>query len=449
MSGYHRNYDHADLPTGGGVASPGGLDPAQESLSQALRAGFNVLRVIIIVLLVAYFLSGWFQVNPGEQGIIVRFGKLRINQDETSPLAGTPVFGEGWHASLPDPFDEKIRLSGQNFKSRIYAFCFPLEQKELAKELSDINLGEVVPQREKLKPGTDGAMLSGDRNLSHGLFAIEYRIEDAARFVQNVGEDRQQFEALLRRLAENAIVRTVAGMPVERVIRTQTDEVAGDFTVGVKRRLNGELAWLETGVSVINVEAKTVEPGRVREAFLNVTKAKSERKEKESKAEQEANRILGRTAGPREKYEALLAAIETYGAAQAIGATEERLAELRQGIDQRLEQAEGGVATRLRQAQARANEIRERVQQEYKLFADYRDNYLKYPEPTLRRRWVQMRRTILTSDENEIFFVPPAGEIEIIVNRDPLRLIEADLRRFKERYETGTERGGSRPRVRP
>ncbi|MFQ5805611.1 MAG: SPFH domain-containing protein [Phycisphaerae bacterium] len=436
MARHHRTHDHADLPAGGEAASPIAADPAQESLSQALRAGFNVLRVIMVVLLVAYFLSGWFQVNPGEQGVIVRFGKLRINDDESSPLAGTPVFGEGWHASLPDPFDEKIRLSGQTFKSRIYAFCFPLEEKDLAKELSDINLGEVVPQRQKLKPGVDGTMLSGDRNLSHGLFAIEYRIEDAARFVQNVGERRAQFEALLRRLAENAIVRTVAGIPVERVIRTQTDEVTGDFTRSVKRRLSAELERLETGVSLVNVEAKTVEPGRVREAFLDVTKAKSERKQKESQAEQEANRILSKTAGPRQKYGALLAAIEAYGAAQATDAPEERLEELRRDIDEQLEQAEGEVATRLRQAQARANQIRERVRQEYKLFVDYRDMYRKHPELTLARRWVQMRRTILTSEDNEIFFVPKAGEIEIIINRDPLKLIEADVKRFRERYKT-------------
>ena len=63
--------------------------------------------------------------------------------------------------------------------------------------------------------------------------------------------------------------------------------------------------------------------------------------------------------------------------------------------------------------------------------------HLKYPELTLTRRWVQMRRVILTSEENEIFFVPEAGEIEIIVNRDMQRLIEADVKRYRERYETG------------
>ena len=450
MSGFHRFHDPEELPAGAGrePPPPAPLDPAQESLSQALRAGFNVLRVIIVVLLVAYFLSGWFQVNPGEQGVIVRLGKLRINRDEGSEYVGTPIFGEGWHASLPDPFDEKIRISGQNYKEKIYTFCFPLEPEQKRLELGDINLGEIVPQRDKLKPGVDGAMLTGDRNLSHGLWAVEYRIDDAAQFVQNVGDTRERFERLLQRLAENSIVRTVAGMPVERVVRTQTDEAVGDFTLEVKRRLSEALAELETGVVVVNVEAKTIEPGRVRDAFLAVTKAKSGRKEKEDEAEQEANRILSKTAGPQAKYQALQQAIEKYGAAQTVRADDTELAALRQDIDHQLDGAEGEVAVRLRQAQSRANAARELAQQEYNLFADYRDTFRKYPELTLVRLWVQMRDPILSSPDNEIFFVPQAGEIEIITNRDLQRQVEKDVERYKSRYEpksaspaTGRNRG--------
>lgn len=439
MLRHHRTYDHAEPATGGEPAPPEPVGPAQESLSQALRAGFNVLRVIMVVLLAAYFLSGWFQVNPGEQGVIARFGELRLNQDEGSAFANTPVFGEGWHLSLPDPFDEKIRLSGQNFKTRIYTFLSPLDEKDRRKGLSDIDLSEIVLGREKLSPGVDGAMLTGDRNLSHGLWAVEYRIEDAARFVQNVGETPEAFEKLLHRLTENAIVRTVAGMPVERVIRTRTDEVRGDFTREVERRLGEELARLETGVSVVKVEAQTIVPGRVRQAFLAVSDAKSERKRKEDEAAREANRILSKTAGRQEKYQALLKAIEAYGAAQATGGDEGRLEELRQEIDRQLEQAEGEVAVRLRQAQSRANEIRQRVQQEYELFVDYRDSYQKYPELTLVRLWVRMRDVILSSDENEVFFVPGAGEIEILTNIDPRKLIEADLKRYRERYQPDRE----------
>jgi len=398
-------------------------------LSQALRAGFNVLRIIIVVLLGAYFLSGIFQVNPGEQGLVVRFGRLRTN-----PKDGSHIFREGWHLALPDPFDEKIRISGQNYKPRLTTFCFPLDEEDLKKEFGDINLGE-APQKPRLKPGVDGAMLTGDHSLAHGLFAIEYRIDDAALFVQNVGETPEAFNKLLRRLAENTIVRTVAGLPVERVIRTQTEHAEADFTLAVRRRLSAELERLQTGVTVLNVEAKTIEPGRVRDAFVDVIKAKSERQEKESEARREANRILSKAAGPQERYRALLEAIEAYGAAQAVGADAERLAELRRQIDQQLERAEGEVAARLRQAQSRANQIRERLQQEYQLFVDYREMYRRYPELTVTRLWVRMRDAILSSEDNEIFFVPEAGEIEIITNRNEEARLQREVERYKQRHQ--------------
>jgi len=251
--------------------------------------------------------------------------------------------------------------------------------------------------------------------------------------VQNVGEGPAGFEKLLRRLSENAIVRTVAGLSVERVTRIQTEGATRDFTELVKERLVQELEHLNTGVTVVNVEAKTIQPGRVRDAFLKVSDAKSERKEKETQARQEAHRILSKTAGPRSKYEQLLEAINTYGAAQNPEADDRRLEELRQEIDRQLDQAEGEVAVRLRQAQSRANEIRERVQQEYKLFVDYRDMYEQYPELTLVRLWVRMRDAILSSTDNEVFFVPEAGEIEIITNRDVQRQIEAEVQRYRGR----------------
>lgn len=428
-----RLYHHDEAPPGGPPFAGG--DPAQESLSQALRAGFNVLRVIIFMLLALYCVSGVFQVNPGQQGLIARFGRLLLNESPDSDYLGRPIFSEGWHFALPDPFDQKIRISGEIYKTRILSFCFPLDSRQLSQELNQLNLGEIVPFLDSLKPGVHGAMLSGDRNLSYGLYAIEYKIDDAAAFVQNIGESPLVFEPILRRLAENVIVRTVAGIPVERIIRTQTDELEGDFTRTIKRRLKEDLDKLNAGVSVVNVEAKTIEPGKVRAAFLEVVKAKSDLQRDKDEARQEANRLLSEAAGPG--YERLLAAIDQYGAAQTTLADAARLHELRQNVDAELARAEGRVASRLRQAGSRANEIREGVRREYEMFTNYRDLYRRYPELTAVRLWVRMREAILSSADNEIFFVPDAGEIEIITNRDIQRQIDADIRRYQERFRAG------------
>ncbi|MEP0846467.1 MAG: hypothetical protein HRF50_06545 [Phycisphaerae bacterium] len=407
-------------------------DPAQESLSQALRFGFRILGLIMVLLLVAYVASGLFRVNPGEQGLIVRFGRLVQNLGGEPPYGGTYVFGPGWHRSWPEPIDEHIPLSGEAFKLEIASFLFPRPEDQLAKPLP-----EIVPAVSELTPGVHNAMLSGDRNLSHGLWRVEYRIEDAEKFVRNVGERVSRFEPLLRAASENAIVHVVAGLPVERIIFRNAEEGVVDFVSDVQRRVNEELERLATGVVVSKITAETVEPGVVRQAFLNVTRAQNERESSINAARQQALTILNEAAGAG--HEALLREIEAYGAAQATreAAAADALAERRARIDDLLLSAEGGVAKRLREAQSRASEIRERVRLEFEEFVYYRSTFRQYPQLTAVRLWVQMREAVLGSKQNEVFFVPAdAQEIEILTNRDPQRLIDADIERYQKRFET-------------
>lgn len=389
-------------------------DPAQESLNQALRSGFNVLRVILVLLVVAYFASGVFQVQPGQQGLIARFGKLRTHADPSS--GDSPVFGQGWHLALPDPFDEKVLIKGQSMALGISTFMFEPFEKERDKKPEEMS----VPERDQLRPGTDGAMLTGDRNLAHGYWTVRYRIERADQFVSNIGENESDLAGLLRRLTEDSIIRTVASRTVEQVTREDRQVVID----AVKSRLQARLNGLETGVLVETIEVYAVEPGRVRPSFLSVTLAQNDRERLRKDAENDQLQRLNQATGTG--YAELLKAIDAYGAAQVRGEPDAQTAELRAAIDAQLDKAQGAVAVRLQEAQSRANEQRESVRREFERFRRYLDAYRRDPQVTAVRLWGDMRTAVLSAALNEIFFVPKAGVIEIQTNRDPLKLIEAD-----------------------
>lgn len=420
--------EHTHAPTGPvnpRAASSVGADAARESLVRALQASFNILRVLMIVLVILYLLSGVFRVEPGYQGLVARFGQLRMNRTDKGE---SPVFTPRWYWALPDPFDRKYKITSQVQELPVTTFLFNAKDAATTKDLS-----KIVAQSFDLTPGVDGAMLTGDRNLSHGRWEVQYQIENAALFVQNVGSSPRDLEPLLQRLTETAVVREVAGRTVEQVTRTALEAVR----TSVQGRLQAALDELHTGVRVVQVLAYTIEPGAVRQAFLDVSNAEAERLSAKEKADEEAAEILGRAAGSY--HPDLLALIGKYGDAQLRDADAEELSRWRAEIDAMLDKAKrdgaGQVAVRLSDAEARADEINSRLRSEFEEFTKWREQRQIQPRITELKLWVDMRRQILGNKLNEIFFVPDSKEIEIHVKSDPQRRLELEeeqaLKRFK------------------
>ena len=137
--------DHGPAPRGAGAPPPRPVDPAQEALVGALRASFNVLRVLMIVLVVLYGVSGVFRVDSGWQGLVARFGALR------EAPAGGQVYPPGWYLALPDPLDKKYVLTGQVLTHPVTTFMFAHPEAAISKTVSleSIKAAANLPARPK------------------------------------------------------------------------------------------------------------------------------------------------------------------------------------------------------------------------------------------------------------------------------------------------------------
>ncbi|MBN2446582.1 MAG: hypothetical protein JXO22_07650, partial [Phycisphaerae bacterium] len=302
--------------------------------------------------------------------------------------------------------------------------CFSRIEGEQNKPLS-----EVVVSGRSLTPGVDGAMLTGDKNLSHGIWVFQYQVTNAQALVETVGDAAEDVAPVLQRIAEGAILRTVASRTVEEVLLEGQSQVAEE----VRARVQHELNDLGVGVEVVKVAPELIEPRPVRDAFLQVTRAQNEKQSRINEANAKAAEILTKVSG--DNYNALLALINEFGAAQALDAPPEEMAALQAKIDEELGRAGGQVAVALREARSRANAVREQIGREYEEFTYYLEQYRDNPQVTTIRLWVAMLRDVLGSKENELFFVPEGDEIEVIVNRDPQRAIEAEQERYKRQME--------------
>ena len=83
-------------------AGPPGLDAAHQSLADALRVSFWVLKFAMLLLVVVYLFSGVFNVREQEIAIRLRFGQIVGAPGQQVLEPGGPYF------SWPFPFEQIV-----------------------------------------------------------------------------------------------------------------------------------------------------------------------------------------------------------------------------------------------------------------------------------------------------------------------------------------------------
>ena len=72
------------------------LDPANQSLRDALRLSFRVLQLVMVVLVVVFLFSGLKTIEPGQIGLRLQLGQLEEEALEPGAL-GPAIPGGGCH----------------------------------------------------------------------------------------------------------------------------------------------------------------------------------------------------------------------------------------------------------------------------------------------------------------------------------------------------------------
>ena len=78
-------------------------DAGSQALAEALHSSFAIVKVVMVLMVLAFFSSGFFTIGPQEKAVILRFGRL-VGEDEKVLL------NSGWHWSYPYPIDEVVKI---------------------------------------------------------------------------------------------------------------------------------------------------------------------------------------------------------------------------------------------------------------------------------------------------------------------------------------------------
>jgi HflK protein len=205
-----------------------------------------------------WLLSGAYILQPGEIGIIERFGRKVL-----------PYTEPGFHYALPFPIDRLHRLAKLRIRTIEIGFrTLPAAGEMVEPPAYEWNVQHRGGRFER--QADESLMLTGDQNMIEMTAVVHYDLERPDDFVF------QQFDVAttLQVAAESVIQRLVNSAPLDDLITTQRrrlEEQAANL-------LNDRLNKYQTGVRVLQVRFQDIHPSvEVVDAFREVAGALEEK----------------------------------------------------------------------------------------------------------------------------------------------------------------------------
>jgi membrane protease subunit HflK len=207
------------------------------------RSGVPML-IIFSIIIALWLLSGWYQVQPGNKGVVQRFGKH----------VQTASAGWGWR--IPWPIETVTKVDVAGVKSTEYK----------------------------------SSVLTAEPNMVELQVAVQYRIKNAEDNLFKVRDPA----ATLSEVSESAIREVVGRNDQQAILEAGRIKIAEDTRVIMQRTLDQYGAGIEVrSVNITDVQV----PEAVQQAQRDSVKAKADRERLIKEAQAYANGILPKAQG--------------------------------------------------------------------------------------------------------------------------------------------------------
>jgi membrane protease subunit HflK len=228
----------------------------------------RMLIILPLVLLGVWLASGFYRVQPDEQGVVLRFGAW----------ANTTQPGLNWH--IPSPIESVLTPKVTRVNRVELGFRSTAEVGRTGSAARD------VPN--------ESLMLTGDENIVDINFVMLWQIKDAGQFLFNIRDP----ESTVKAVAESVMREIIGKTPIAEA----TTEARGAIEVGAREQVQGILDEYGAGILVNQVQLQKVDPpGEVIDAFRDVQRAQADRERLQNEADAFANDILPRARGEAER----------------------------------------------------------------------------------------------------------------------------------------------------
>ena len=233
---------------GGGSSGEGGGDNPRR-----YSGGIGLLLGLLLLLWVA---SGFYIVNEGQRGIVLRFGKY---------VESTQA-GLRWHLPYPVEVVEAVNVSG----------------------VRTVEIGYRNNVRSKVLK--ESLMLTDDENIIDIQFAVQYILKNPEEFLFN---NREPENAVLQ-AAETAIREIIGKSKMDFVLYEGREQVAAKAT----ELMQGILDRYKIGIAISKVTMQNAQPPeQVQAAFDDAVKAGQDRERQKNEGQAYANDVIPKAKG--------------------------------------------------------------------------------------------------------------------------------------------------------
>ncbi|MFQ3169298.1 MAG: membrane protease subunit HflK [Limisphaerales bacterium] len=248
------------------------LDDARtRALTEALQSSFKVVRVIMVILAVAFFGSGITKIDNNKQALHLRFGEFKKR------------LLPGLHWAWPYPIDEIVQIPVN-------------ENRTITSDVGWRTEDEETPQNSmSFQPTYDGYTLTGDGNTLHVKaemnFSLDEKSGDAIKAYEFGFSDVTGF---LESVLDNAVYHASAGRSAIDAYTKQSD-----LRNAIERRVEKTISGIDSDLR-IKINSLTLDvtvPLDVKPAFDAFLKVQQESQQKVATAKADAVSAIANALG--------------------------------------------------------------------------------------------------------------------------------------------------------
>ncbi len=230
-------------------------------------SGGRGAAIVGALVLAGWLGSGFYRVQPDEQGVVMRFGAF----------SRTTLPGLNYH--LPWPI-ETVRRPAVTRVNRV--------------EVGYRSAAELAPQVRRGDGTRDVAeeslMLTGDENIIDINFAVFWHIRDAGAFLFNT----RRPDYTVKSAAESVMREVIGRTPIQPALTDARARIEAEVLKGVQAILD----QYKTGVEITQIQLQKVDPpNAVIDSFRDVQRANTDADRIRNEAESYRNDIVPKARG--------------------------------------------------------------------------------------------------------------------------------------------------------